>query len=449
MVVQAGKPVPVWGWAAPEEPVVIDWGGHTLRTQADLSGRWHLVLPAVAAGSVARFSITASNRIEVKDVLAGEVWLGSGQSNMGFSVSRVEDFERVRAAANLPEIRMFVVEKKPADKPEDDCVGRWIVCSPDSVGDFSAVAFFFGRTMHETMGGAVGLIVSSAGATPIESWISLAKQRTWPRFEKYADLLRTAPPKVSRSEASKQRALELAKLTKPGVLFNAMIAPLIPYGIRGVLWYQGESNANDRYVAFYEDQMRLLVEDWRARWGEELPFAWVQLANFTARGRTGWPELREAQRRALTLPRTGMVVTIDIGDPNDIHPRNKQDVGRRLAMWAAGTVYGRDVAISGPLPAECVAEGKAVVARFSHADGLMARGGGVAGFELAGGDGIWKPAQAVIAAATVRISSAGISDPVAVRYGWASNPKGNLCNGAGLPASPFMEVVNKQRETRH
>jgi hypothetical protein len=360
---------------------------------------------------------------------------------------------------------MFTVVGTREETAREDCQGAWVVCSPETVGDFSAVALFFGRELHQRLGGAVGLINSSAGGTLIESWLNLQSQQQCaelkPFFLGHERLMAAFDQNAAKTQY--QAALtkweaavaEASAMGKPpparpgdpmashlgvmnlGGLFNGMIAPLVPYALRGIVWYQGESNAHPDRARFYEAQMRLLVTDWRARWGTELPFAWVQLPNLAKK--MPWPEIREAQLRCLDLPRTGMAITIDAGESRDIHPKDKQTVGHRLAWWALGTVYHRDVpALSGPLIVAHEVRGNEVVLRFQHTNGgLVAKDGPLKGFMIAGEDRAWKPAEARIEGETVVVSSATVPQPVAVRYAWAPDPVCNLFNGAGLPASPF------------
>jgi sialate O-acetylesterase len=312
----------------------------------------------------------------------------------------------------------------------------------------------------------VGLINSSVGGTPIESWIAPEAQRGAPELKSYFAAAERANAAFDAEAAKAGYEKELARWTaaakqaraenkpvprKPqdpvalrarkgnlGGLFNGKIAPLIPYAIRGALWYQGEANSTPEKAPHYGAQLSLLVRDWRGRWGSEFPFAWVQLPNYGGAGRN-WPTVREGMLKTLALPGTGMAITIDIGDERDIHPKNKQDVGCRLALWALGEVYGKKVAAtSGPLPAGHQVRGGEVVLSFKHTDGgLAAKGGDLKGFTIAGADKQWKPAQARIDGAQVVVSSAEVKQPVAVRYAWENWPACNLFNGAGLPASPF------------
>ena len=445
MIVQAGRPIPLWGWASPGESVTVSWAGKVLRATAGADGRWRMQLPAVEAGSSPAFSVKGKNRITINDVLAGEVWLASGQSNMARVVSAAGHFEEEKAVADHPRIRMFTVAKRPAKTPQEDCTGRWVVCSPETVGDFSGTAYFFARDLNATLDVPVGVINASVGATPIESWISLEKQRAWPGFDTYVQTRQCEREAIDESatkaggagkkaDASRRRAVFEA----PAVLYNAMIAPVIPYAVRGFIWYQGESNATAQCAPFYEEQMKMLIEDWRSRWHGELPFGWVQLANFRGRSYSDWPTVREAQRHCLNLSKTGMAVTIDIGESQDIHPHNKQEIGHRLALWAFRDVYSLDMVASGPLPVDYSVEGTTVKVRFDHvAGGLVAREGELTGFEIAGRDGVWEEARASIQGDTVVVTMPGAATPVAVRYGWANDPVCNLSNREGLPASPF------------
>lgn len=466
MVLQRDAVVPVWGWAEPGESVTVSIGGQKHSVQAGADGRWRVSLAKLAGGGATTLTVQGRNTITIQDVLIGEVWLGSGQSNMAMTVNRAKDFEQEKAAANLPGIRMFKEESGPAASAQEVGKGQWLVCTPETVGGFSATLFFFGRELHRELGAPVGLINSSVGGTPIESWIAPEAQRAAPELQAFfaamtqeaaatnteaarkkyeGDLAKWAAraqqAKAQQAKAPKRPqdpAVLAARKGNVGGLFNGKIAPLIPYALRGVLWYQGEANSVPAKAPFYEAQLRLLVTDWRARWGWEVPFAWAQLPNFGGPGRD-WPVVREAMLKALALPRTGMGINIDIGEEKDIHPKNKQEVGRRLSLWALGTVYGRNVpATSGPLPAGHAVRGGEIVLRFVHANGgLVASGGALQGFAVAGEDRQWQPATARIEGDTVVVASPEVPRPVAARYAWGNFPTGNLYNGAGLPATPF------------
>jgi sialate O-acetylesterase len=467
MVLQRETTVPVWGWADPEENVTVTVAGQSHSARAGDDGKWMVKLSALSARQEpATLTVKGKNTIEIRDVLIGEVWLGSGQSNMAMTVNRAKDFEREQAAAHFPLIRMFKEESGSATAPQREGKGHWVLCSPETVATFSAALYFFGRELHHELGGAVGLINSSVGGTPIESWIAPDVQRAAPELREFfagaekentAVVTDAAKKKYERdlaqwqADARKARAEKQKAPKRPqnpadvkerkadiGGLFNGKIAPLIPYAIRGALWYQGEANSTPAKALFYEAQLKLLVNDWRARWGYAFPFAWAQLPNFGGPGRN-WPLVREAMLHTLALPKTGMAITIDIGEEKDIHPKNKQEVGRRFALWALGEVYGKSVAAtSGPLPAGHDVRGREIVVRFTHADGgLVAKGGALEGFVIAGDDRAWKPAQARIEGDRVVVWSPEIAKPAAVRYAWENFPTCNLYNGAGLPATPF------------
>ena len=465
MVLQRDALIPVWGTAAPGEEVTVSIAGQTVITQAGPDGKWSVKLAKLAAAGPHTLTVKGKNSVTFADVLVGEVWLGSGQSNMAMTVNRANDFDAEQAAAKFPQIRMFTEASGAANSAQTEGKGSWVVCSPESVGRFSATAYFFGRELHQALGVPVGLINSSVGGTPIESWIAPGAQHAAPElkgfFESQARAAKDfdavkAKAKFEQDQAKFKAAAKQAKAEgKPapkaprdpvalnerkgnvGGLFNGKIAPLIPYAIRGALWYQGEANSTPDKAPYYEAQLKLLVTDWRKSWGHQFPFAWVQLPNFGGPGRD-WPTVREGMRKTLALPGTGMAITIDIGEEKDIHPKNKQDVGRRLAAWALGTVYGRKVAISGPLPAGHQIRGHEVVLNFKHTDGgLNAKGGALKGFTIAGADQQWKPAAARLEGDKVIASHPDVKQPVAVRYAWENWPTCNLYNGAGLPASPF------------
>jgi sialate O-acetylesterase len=466
MVLQRDANVPVWGWAEPGEEVTVSVAGQTKSTKAGTDGKWMVKLANLKSDGATTLVVKGRNTITINDVLIGEVWLGSGQSNMAMAVNRAKDYEQEQAAAKLPLVRMFKEESGPADSAQAEGKGRWVVCAPDTVGTFSATLYFFGREVHQSLGVPVGLINSSVGGTPIESWIAPEAQRASKQLKSFFESAEKENAEIASADAVQRYERALAKWTedakkaraekktaprKPqnpaevaarkgnvGGLFNGKIAPLIPYAIRGALWYQGEANSTPAKAPFYEAQLKLLVTDWRARWGYEFPFAWAQLPNFGGAGRD-WPTVREAMLKTLALPKTGMGINIDIGDEKDIHPKNKQEVGRRLSLWALGTVYGKKVpATSGPLPDGHKVRGNEITLSFKHTDGgLVAKDGELKGFVIAGGDKQWKPATVRIEKDKVIVSSPDVKKPVAVRYAWENFPTCNLYNGAGLPATPF------------
>lgn len=467
MVLQQGAGLPFWGTAEPGEGVTVTLAGSSASTQADDKGNWKVELPPVTAAGPVEVAIKGKNEIALKNVIVGEVWVCSGQSNMEWPMSLARDAKSEIAAAANPQIRLFSVEHHVAGEPQTDVKGAWVECSPESVKDFSAVAYFFGREIHGTTGRPVGLIKTAWGGTPAEAWTSrpmLESNETfapilarWDEVVKNADAAKAEYDKqmVAWTEAAaKAKEKGEPEPPKPGAplmpdhphraagLYNGMIAPLVPYAIKGAIWYQGESNASRAYQ--YRSLFPAMIRDWRAAWNQgEFPFLFVQLANFTPAvpepGDSDWAELREAQLGALALPRTGMAVIIDIGEADDIHPRNKQDVGARLALAAGHIAYRRNGVFSGPVYRGMRREGNSLRLEFDHiGGGLVAKyGQPLKGFAIAGKDRKFVWAEAVIQGKTIVVSSDKVPEPAAVRYGWANNPNCNLFSKAGLPATPF------------
>ena len=465
LVFQAEKPLAVWGWADAGEEVTIEFAGQKVSAKAGADGAWSAKLSPVKASAEPQ-TLTIGKKV-IKDVLVGEVWLGSGQSNMAMSVKGAQNLEASKAGAAKPKIRVFTEGSGAAETAQTGGKGIWIVCDAQTVERFSATAYFFGLNLHQELQTPVGLIVSAVGGTPIESWISLEVQNADAKLVPFLEM--AAKTNAAFDEAKMKAAYEqqLAKWTESakaarkagttvpnrprdpvetfkrkgniGGLFNGKISPLIPYTIRGVIWYQGEANSADEKAPFYQAQLAALARDWRARWADEFPFAWVQLPNFTRPG-NGWPQVRDGMRRALAdVKNSGMAITLDVGDAKNIHPTNKQEVGRRLALWALGTVYQKPVpAVSGPLPVRTEVRGAQIVVSFAHAAGLRSQGP-LTDFEIAGEDGKFVPAEAKIDGETVIVSSAAVSAPKHVRYAWKDNPSACLRNGAGIPASTFAE----------
>ena len=466
MVVQRDLPVHVWGMAAPDEAVEVKFRDQSMSTAAAADGSWEVYLDPGSAGGPFGLAVEGNNRVEIADVYVGEVWVGSGQSNMVWPLQRSRDAEREIAAAQFPKIRYFKVTLDTSDKRLDDVEGQWQVVSPETAAEFSGVGYFFARHLYERLGVPLGIVQSAWGGTPAEAWTSARTLAEEPALADmsaefaaeakadeavYAERLatwekRSAAAKAAGGEIPRRppppRALR--PRNKPGALFNAMVAPLLQYGIRGVIWYQGENNAGRGQGYLYRRLFRAMIEDWRREWGiGAFPFLFVQLANY---GRvpeeSTWPELREAQAMALGLANTGMAVTIDIGNPTDIHPRNKQDVGLRLALAARAIAYGEhDLTYSGPIFRQATRDASGLRLWFDHVGGgLEARGGQLEGFQVAGRDGKFVAAQASISGNTVLVSSAEVKHPVRARYAWAADAKGNLVNDAGLPASPFQTM---------
>jgi len=474
-VLQRGKPVPVWGTAGASETVTVSFHGQKATTSSGSDGRWSLTIgPFEASSDGADLVVAAGNTVTLHDVVVGEVWLCSGQSNMEFVVDdgssnyRVDHSEGELASANFPLIRQLKVAQTVATSPATTVkTGGWVPASPATVGTFTAVGYFFARDIHRTLGVPVGIIDSPWGGTPVESWMSDAARNStslaadidarWNKARSEWTPERQA--KWLADEAAWEKALadSASKHTKntltwpaypatdespfrPAALFNAMIAPLQPAAIRGILWYQGESNT-DR-PGQYAELFAAMIRSWREGFGQgDLPFYFVQLANFGSEYEVvdrNWARLREAQAKVLALPNTGMAVTIDVGNARDIHPKNKQEVGRRLALIAKTNVYGIAPEVSGPVFAGAQREEKSIRVRFSHAGGeLSSHGGAVTSLEVAGADKVFYPAMAVIEGDSLLASSPDVKEPVAVRYAWTNSPAANLYGDNGLPVAPF------------
>jgi sialate O-acetylesterase len=459
MVIQRGLPVHVWGMAAPHEAVSVTFRGETKLGTADDDGRWSVFLSPGEGGGPFQLTIKATNTVTLSDVLVGDVWVASGQSNMEFPLTGLANAPAEIAEAQYPRIRLFRVEHKPADYPQENVESRgWAACTPETVADSSAVAYFFARNLQQKLGVPIGLIESYWGGTAAESWTSLRALATdaslMPVFAARAKTLATESTtalRLQREEREFQQAKAEGKPVPdrpwhpdfaawaPAALYNGMIAPLTPFAIRGVIWYQGESNAGPERASLYARLFQTMIGDWRRAWNEgDFPFLFVQIANWTTGPDGRWPEVRDAQRQTLVLRNTGMAVTIDIGDPVDIHPKNKQDVGLRLSLAARAIAHGEKVEWSGPLYRQVTQEEHALRVWFDHASGMVAKGAELTGFEVAGADGKYSPAEAKIEGTSVVVSSSAVQTPVSVRYGWAANPNCNLFNKEGLPASPFQ-----------
>jgi sialate O-acetylesterase len=464
MVLQQGVKVNIWGAAAPGEHVSVTLKDQKASGVANGGGEWKVQLGPLRAGGPFTLTVAGKNTITVHDVLVGELWICSGQSNMAMTVNGVYNAQDEIARADYPTLRLFTVRQELAAKPQREVSGYWVRTRPDTVGGFSAAAYFFGRDLQKALNVPIGLINTSWGGTPAEAWTSRETLESDPDFKSILEAgekLISPYPKLFDDynaqlaqwrQASDQAEAEGAPVPiapalpddprrnphRPASLFNAMIMPLINYAIRGAIWYQGESNTS-RAVQ-YRKLFPAMIRDWRRVWGEgDFPFLFVQLANY---GITppipSWPALREAQAMALALPQTGMAVTIDIGDGGDIHPKNKQEVGYRLALAAEGIAYGMDVIYSGPVYESMAVEGDKIRLRFKYVYGGFApKGPQVTGLEIAGEDRKFVRAQATMEGDTLLVSSSSVAHPVAVRYAWAMNPSCNLYNRAGLPAAPF------------
>jgi len=473
MVLQRDAKVPVWGTADAGENITVEFGNQKITTSADASGQWRVDLKPLKASAEPRTLVVTGNLkskteiLKCEDVLVGEVWLASGQSNMDFTMSKsvkrfagVTNEEQVIAAANYPLIRMFTGAAQKTYAPTNRIGGEWKICTPENAPAFSAVGYFFARDLQKEINVPVGIITEAFGASTAESWIRRealnADPKLKPMVEKFdalVDKFRTNPPPVvaeTRSEdvsttnaAPRGRTRTVSEPVQDQhnatVMFNGMIAPIIPYAIRGALWYQGESivDANTGGIALYPRVQATLIHDWRKLWAQgDFPFYIVQLAGQDAASNR--PEVREAQATVLALPNTGMAVATDIGERKNVHPRNKQDVGNRLARIALAKTYGKEIEFSGPIYESMKIEGETIRVKFSHADGLIAKDGILKWFSIAGADGKFVSAEAKIDGQTVVVSSPSITAPKAVRYAWVNFPDGgHLYNSAGLPAAQF------------
>jgi sialate O-acetylesterase len=467
-VLQRDKSLPVWGHATPGEKLTVTFHDQTVQATADSNGRWIAYLaPQPASSEPADLVVAGEETIELHDVLVGEVWLASGQSNMEWSVSYLDEEEKKIAAIDLPLVRHLRIEHTVADTPADTVrTGGWKAASPQTVGGFSAVAYFFARELQRRLGVPVGIVHSSWGGTAIESWMSDACRQSTSVGAQIEERWRQAlsestPERIAHYPAEMaawKKAEEQAKAThtknllhwpqppatpespnRPGGLFNGMIAPLQPGAIRGIIWYQGEGNVGR--PAEYAELFPAMIRNWRSNWGDDLlPFYFVQLPNY-ADGNPGgrqWARLREAQAKALELPATGMAVAIDIGEAENLHPTRKMELGRRLALIAKSDAYHIPGDSSGPSFASLTRDGSTLRVRFKHAGtGLIAQQRPTQALEIAGEDKVFHAATGRIDRDILIVSSPQVKAPVAVRYAWSNAPAANLYNGAGLPAVPF------------
>jgi sialate O-acetylesterase len=463
MVLQRDQRIQLWGWSEVGEKVTAQLNGSTQTATGDRLGHWKLALPPQPAGGPFQLTIQGANQIVLDDIMIGDVWFASGQSNMempleGFPGAVLDNGAEEIRGANQPNLRLFLVKKKASDHPVHDYEGAWTGCTPETAAKFSAVAYFFGKQIaaHEHV--TVGLIDSTWGGTPAEAWVSMegiaSDASLMPVFAEWAKMANDQED-IARLVAAEKREDEAARQANrpvqphswrpapaswaPAALFNGMIAPAVALRIKGVIWYQGESNSVKPRANMYEKIFPALISDWRAHWHEgDFPFLFVQIANFNSSSLETWAIVREAQRRTLSLAETGMAVTIDIGNPTNVHPADKQDVGARLALAARAIAYGEQVEYSGPLYRETGVEDTALRVWFDHTTGgLTAKGDVLQGFEVAGDDRHFAPATARIDGNRVVVSSDQVPAPRYVRYGWSNAPTVNLFNGSGLPASPF------------
>ena len=447
MVLQRGTTVRVWGWADDGEKVTVNFRNQKISTTAK-DGKWSVELSSMKAGGPDVFTVTGDTSIQLTNVLVGEVWVCSGQSNMEFPLKRSFEADADIASSGNSMLRLFVVPRRKANELVSDMKSSWQKSTLESSSGFSAVGYYFGRDLQKSLGVPVGLIQSDWGGSPAEVWMSQPALESNPRYKKeildayvvadknYQDALAKFKNEKDKSKTEPRAGW------KPTELYNGMISPLIHYTIKGAIWYQGESNAGraEQYRTLFPDMIR----NWRNDWGQgNFPFLAVQLAPFMAikdqPGESAWAELREAQLHATqVLPKVGMAVITDVGDERDIHPTKKKPVGERLATAALGIAYGEKKVYSGPVYKKLKVKGGKTILSFDQVGGgLVARGGDLKGFSICGEDKKFVWANAEIVGNTVVVSSASVPEPVAVRFGWADFPVVNLWNKEGLPASPF------------
>ena len=470
MVVQRDLPVHVWGVAAPGEVVSVSFRGETRMAKAGALGRWSLYLKPGGAGGPFQMTLTDTpaaaggetgtvQSVVLDDVLVGDVWVASGQSNMEFEMRKAATAAEDLPHAANPQIRLLIVKKKAVDYPQDDIETEgWAASTPETATEFSAVAWYFAREIEQREHVPVGVIDSTWGGTVAESWTRLAAlgedAALAPIFTQWGHMTEQETEALARDRDEERQRAEARAAGQPepvfpwhpqldswgpGMLWNGMIAPLTPFAIKGAIWYQGESNSALQRWPFYRRVFGGMIEDWRRQWGVgDFPFLYVQISNFKSGPGENWAALRQQQLKTLAVANTAMAVTIDIGNPDDVHPTDKLDVGLRLALAARALAYGEDISYSGPIFRQATPEGNALRVWFSHhAKGLAAKGGELTGFEVAGRDGQFSPATAAIDGNAVLVTSPAVAEPVLVRYGWANSPQCNLFNGIGLPASPF------------
>lgn len=473
LVLQQKQTNPVWGWAAPGETVTVTIGEQSKTAKADANGKWRVKLDPLPAGGPHKMTFKGKdNQIEYKDILIGEVWVCSGQSNMAMTVSRSNAPKLEELAANFPKIRFITVPRAGSQTPAEDFVGQWEHCSPKTVGNFSAVGYYFGRQIHQTTGVPIGLINDSYGGSAAEAWVRRDVLDSNPRYkklmdkwaetEKTYDFQKSMDVYNKRFEQWKAKRKEATKAGKPAPrpprkprnvltgnqrpanLYNAMLNPVIGYGIRGAIWYQGESNSSRAHQ--YRDLFPLMISHWREVWGQgDFPFYWVQLADYRPEvetpGDSDWAELREAQTMTLKLENSGEAVIVDVGEGDDIHPRDKQTVGKRLARWALAKDYGIKIDYQSPNYKSHEIKGNKVTLTFDSVDSQLKTFDtkAVIGFTIAGEDKKFVKAVAkIVGKDKVVVSSPMVKNPVAVRYGWADNPICNVHDGVSrLPLNPF------------
>lgn len=463
MVVQRDMPVHVWGWTQPNIDVHVAMAGHEAETRSDKNGRFDVKLDPLPAGGPHEMVIQADETRTFKDVLVGEVWVCSGQSNMQWPVSSANDPDLETLTANFPNIRLITVPRVGIQEPQNSFEGAWEACTPTSARDFSAVGYFFGRQLHQTLNVPIGLIDNAWGGSAAEAWVNRSELEKAGKYdellEKWDTLAKTYDHEAAMNSYRKRLAAweknkkgnrprpprdQLTGNHRPANIYNGVLHPTIGYTIRGAIWYQGESNSSRAYQ--YRDLFPLMIKNWRDEWKQgDFPFYWVQLADFQAEvdtpGDSSWAELREAQTMTMSqLPNTGEAVIIELGEASDIHPRNKQDVAKRLARWALANDYGYDIPFRSPTyQSMTIKDGKATL-KFAHVGGKLDTFDvrEPIGFAIAGEDRKFVNAKAKITGKdTIEVWSEEVKAPVAVRYAWANNPICNVQSSEGLQMTPF------------
>lgn len=463
MVLQRDMENPMWGWADPNASVAVTFAGETVTTKADAEGAWKLKLPSLPGSSHAlQMKITSgAESLILSNIVMGEVWVCSGQSNMQWAVSQSYDPDLEIPTANYPNIRLITVPQVGTQELQDDFAGQWEICTPDTVSEFSAVGYYFGRQLHQTLGVPIGLIDNAWGGSAAEAWVDRKVLEADPKYADYIaewenteatfdwdKVLANWKTKADEAKAAGKPAPRAPRnvLTgqhRPGNLWNGVLNPIIGYGIRGAIWYQGESNASTAYR--YDDLFSLMITEWRKAWAQgDFPFYWVQLADFRNEsdkpGESDWAELREAQTNVLELPNTGQAVIYDIGEGRDIHPRDKQNVAKRLARIALAKDYGMEVFHLSPSFSAMEVQGNKAILTFENVGSTLYTFDTqeAVGFAVAGADKVWHWGTGTLQGRDkVIVTSDAVETPVAVRYAWSDNPVANLRSREGLPVIPF------------
>ena len=466
-VLQRDAPIHLWGEASPAEKITIHFHDQSVATTASRLGLWEAWLMPEPAGGPFTLTVHGSSELSRSDLLVGDVWFASGQSNMemplaGFpGQAHITNAAQEIAGADLPQVRLLRMEQKSSDSPLAGISAVWQPCTPETAKDFSAVAYFFAREIGRREHIPIGVIDSSWGGTPIDSWVSLdalsADASLMPAFAARAHFadMQTHLEQVEAAEKSADAEAASHQLAKPSHpwhpdpsswipagLYNGMVAPFTPYTIKGFLWYQGETDSAPDRVDLYAKLLPALIADWRRQWRQgNLPFLFVQISSFES-PRENWGLIRDSQRRTLQVTNTGMAVTLDIGQRDNVHPPDKQTVAARLVLAARALAYGEPtLAFNGPLYRQTTREPGSLRVWFDHAEGLHSGDDALKGFEVAGADGHFVPATASVQGMSVIVSAPEVVEPVQVRYAWESFTDANLYNGAALPASTFVAEV--------